>query len=231
MRIAIMQPYFLPYIGYFQLINVVDKFIIYDNIKYTKKGWINRNRFLQNNKDVIFSIPLKKASDYVCVNERKISDSFNTTKILNQLSASYQKAPYYSTVYPTIKEIITYKEVNLFEYILHSIQVICNFLDIKTDIIISSTINIDHSLASQNKVLAICNNIKAKTYINTSGGKKLYKKDDFAQNNICLKFIESRPIEYKQFSNIFVPWLSIIDIMMFNTKNEIKNMLNQYKII
>ncbi len=231
MKIAIMQPYFLPYIGYFQLINAVDKFVIYDNIKYTKKGWISRNRFLQNDKAVIFSIPLKKDSDYLCVNERKISDSFNKTKILNQLTSSYQKALYYDTVYPMIKEIITHQEVNLFKYILHSIQIICKFLEIKTDIIISSTIDIDHSLASQNKILAICNNIKSKTYINTSGGRNLYKKDDFTQNNICLKFIESRPIEYKQFSNIFVPWLSIIDIMMFNTKSKIKNMLNQYEII
>ena len=59
--LGIMQPYFLPYIGYWQLLSAVDQFVVYDNIKYTKKGWINRNRFLRDGTDAVFTIPLKGA--------------------------------------------------------------------------------------------------------------------------------------------------------------------------
>lgn len=100
MKVAIMQPYFFPYIGYWQLINSVDTFVIYDNIQYTKKGWINRNRFLQNGKDCLFSISLKKDSDFLDIRDRIISDDFNRKKMLNQIKCSYQKAPYFDEVSP-----------------------------------------------------------------------------------------------------------------------------------
>src|SRR5690349_10134683 len=114
MKLAIMQPYFFPYIGYFQLINASDLFIVYDNIQYTKKGWINRNRFLQNGKDVLFSIPLKKDSDYLDVRDRDLALDFNKTKLLNQIKAAYQRAPYMNETYPIIEEIIQFDDINLF---------------------------------------------------------------------------------------------------------------------
>src|SRR5882762_1494729 len=96
MRLAVMQAYFFPYIGYFQLIAAVDLFIVYDNIKYTKKGWINRNRMLQNGKDAMFSLPLKSDSDYRHVRERQVAADFNRDKFLNRIRGAYRRAPHFS---------------------------------------------------------------------------------------------------------------------------------------
>lgn len=231
MKTAIMQPYFFPYIGYFQLINAVDTFVIYDNIQYTKKGWINRNRFLQNGKDCLFSIPLKKNSDFLDVKDRIISADFNKIKLLNQFKNAYQKAPHFNGTFPFFEKIIMNEEDNLFNYIFYSIQEICKYLEINTNLVVSSTVDIDHSLTAEHKVIAICNKLDTSTYINAIGGQELYDKNDFKNNGIDLKFIKTNPIAYKQFDNDFVHSLSIIDIMMFNSKDEIKNMLKNYELI
>jgi hypothetical protein len=104
-------------------------------------------------------------------------------------------------------------------------------LNITTPIVVSSSIDIDHSLKSQNKVLSICNNQNANTYINSIGGVDLYDKTVFKNNNIDLKFIKSNSIIYEQFNNQFIPWLSIIDVMMFNSKEKIQEYLNNYTLI
>jgi len=231
MRLGIMQPYFLPYIGYWQLIHSVDKFVVYNNIKYTKKGWINRNRFLQNGKDADFTIPLKKASDFLNVRDRTISADFNRNKLLNQMKEAYKKAPYFNQIFPIFEKVLYYNECNLFDYIYFSIKEMCNILKIKTEIIISSNISIDHSLKSQDKVVAICKNMGADIYINAIGGQDLYSKETFSKNNIDIKFIKSNPFEYKQFNNEFIQWLSIIDVLMFNSEEEIYKILNSYELI
>jgi hypothetical protein len=216
MKIAIMQPYFFPYIGYFQLIAAVDLFIVYDNIKYTKKGWINRNRMLLNGKDAMFSLALKNDSDALDVCDRELAADFDRDKLINKIGNAYRHAPHFSTVFPLIERIIRYQEHNLFRYIYHSLTAICGHLGIKTDIRISSAIAIDHELKNQAKVLALCEAVGATSYINTIGGTELYSKDEFQQRGISLQFIRSRPFEYAQFENEFVPWLSVIDVMMFN---------------
>ncbi len=231
--IGIMQPYFFPYIGYFQLINSVDTFVIYDNIKYTKKGWINRNRILSNGKDKLITLPIKKDSDYLNVVERVISDDWQTEKIkfLNQLSSSYKKAPKFTEIYPIINDIINNDEKNLFDFIYNSLTQINYYLGIKTQIIKSSDIDIDHSLKSKDKVIAICKKLEASDYINPIGGTELYDKGEFIKHGINLNFIKSNSITYKQFENEFVPWLSIIDLLMFNSKDKIVEYLSDYSLI
>lgn len=217
-----MQPYFFPYIGYFQLIDSVDLFIVYDNIKYTKKGWINRNRILQNSKDVMFSLPLKKDSDFLDVRNRELAADFNSDKILNQISGAYRQAPFFAQTFPLIEQIMRYEERNLFKFIHHSITRLCEHLEIMTEIRVSSDIAIDHELKNQNKVLALCEAVGANTYINAIGGIELYSKEEFLARDIKLKFIRSKPFEYAQFGNEFVPWLSIIDVIMFTPLDVIK---------
>ncbi len=226
-----MQPYFLPYIGYFQLINAVDQFVIYDNIQYTKKGWINRNRFLQNGTDYLFTIPIQKGSDFLNISDRKIDSNFAKIKLLNKLRHAYGKAPFFTTTYPIIEEIIQNKEDNLFLYILSSVISICRFLKIGTTIITSSTIPIDHSLSGENKVLDFCQKLEANIYINAIGGQELYDKESFKKIGCDLQFIKSDQINYNQFYEPFVPNLSVLDLMMFNKKEDIRNMLTQYSII
>ncbi|MGD0712126.1 MAG: WbqC family protein [Bacteroidales bacterium] len=229
MKIAIMQPYFLPYIGYFQLINAVDKFVIYDDVNFIKGGWINRNRILNNGKVLMISVPLIGASSFKKINEIEIAK--NKEKILSTITHSYRKAPYYDEVYPLIFELINYDEDNLARFVSNSIIKISKYLEIETGFILSSEIKKDNELKAQEKVLAICKLLDASKYYNAFGGQELYNIEDFADKNIELKFIKSQLVPYKQFNNEFVPWLSIVDIMMFNTKDEIKEMLNQYELV
>jgi hypothetical protein len=222
MRLAIMQPYFFPYIGYFQLIAAVDLFIVYDNIKYTKKGWINRNRMLQNGKEAMFSLPLKSGSDSLDVCERELAEDFNRDKLLNQFKGAYRRAPYFAQTFPLVEQIVRFEEANLFRFLYHSILRTCQHLGITTEIRISSTIAIDHGLKNQDKVLALCEAVSASTYVNAIGGRDLYSKETFRDKGIDLTFIQSKPFEYSQFGNEFVPWLSIIDVMMFNPLDALK---------
>ena len=227
-----MQPYFFPYIGYFQLIAAVDLFIVYDNIKYTKKGWINRNRMLQNGKDVMFSLPLKSDSDFLDVRERELAADFNRDKLLNQFSGAYRRAPYFEQTFPLVEQIVRYEDANLFRFLHHSIVKTCEHLGIATEIKISSGIAIDHDLKSQDKVLAMCAVAGASTYVNAIGGMDLYLNETFHEKGIDLKFIKSKPFEYAQFGNEFVPWLSIIDVMMFNALDTIRTCITtNYELI
>mgnify|MGYP003647850318 FL=1 len=229
-----MQPYFFPYIGYFHLIKSVDEFVIYDNIQYTKKGWINRNRILSNGEDKILTIPIKKDSDYLNIQDRIIADSWSKdkNKLLNTINNSYKKSPQFNNIFPIVHECLSSLEVNLFKFILNSLTILNSYLEIKTKIITSSDISIDHSLKSQDKVMAICKNLKATTYVNAIGGQELYNVEDFSNKDIKLKFVKSNPLVYKQYKNEFIPWLSILDVLFFNDKKDIiKYLNNEYSLI
>ena len=226
LKVAIMQPYFFPYIGYFQLINAVDQFIIYDNIKYTKKGWFNRNRMLLNGKEAMFSIPLKRDSDYLHVRERELAADFRRRKLLNQINGAYHRAPYFSQTFPLVEKIILNESNNLFAFLYSSIINICKHLEISTDINISSNIVINHDLKNQEKVIAICKAVGAATYVNSFGGIDLYSKAKFDAIGIDLQFIQSLPFQYRQLDEKFVPWLSIIDVLMFNSLKLVQRQLS-----
>jgi hypothetical protein len=223
MKLGIMQPYFLPYIGYFQLIAEVDQFIVYDNIEYTKKGWINRNRMLLNGTDTRFSLPLRKASDSLDVVQREISPDFDRRKLLNQFRGAYQRAPYFEQTFALLDPIIHNVEKNLFRYIYHSITAVCCYLDIGTKIHVSSSVAINHELKSEHRVIALCKAMNAKTYINPIGGKELYDRSQFSMHGIDLRFIKTIPFEYQQFGATFVPFLSIVDVLMFNSPSAVRD--------
>lgn len=226
-----MQPYFFPYVGYFQLIAAVDLFIMYDNIKYTKKGWINRNRMLQNSKEVLFSLPLKKDSDSLDVRERELSADFNSNKLLNQFKEAYQRAPYFAQTFPLLENILHYDDANLFGFLHHSIVKICEHLGVTTEVKKSSDIAIDHNLKNQDKILALCKAVGASIYVNAIGGMELYSKETFQGKGIDLKFIQSKSFDYVQFDDEFLPWLSIIDVMMFNTVEVIQEQLTKFDTV
>jgi len=229
MRLGIMQPYFLPYIGYFQLINAVDKYVIYDDVNYIKGGWINRNKLLLHGKEFMFNLILSGASPNKLINEITVNE--NQNNLLKTIQSSYVKAPYFINVYPFIEEVFEYRDKNLARFIGNSIIRIAQYLGCKTEFIYSSEIEKDCSLKGQEKVIHICNVLKATEYINAIGGQGLYSKEEFKHKKIDLKFLATQSIEYKQFTNEFIPYLSIIDVMMFNSVEEIKKMLNKFELI
>lgn len=234
MKLAIMQPYFMPYIGYFQLINLVDKFIIYDDVNFIKKGWINRNNILANKNVMLFTIPLKKASQNELIKNININvDSFSIwkKKFLKTLEMSYSHAKNYNSVILLLEDIFSYNSKSISELATYSLIVTCKYLDIKTEIILSSTIYCNEVLSGQERILDICLKEGAKTYINPIGGMELYSESLFKENNIDLFFIKSDNVIYKQFSEDFIPFLSIIDVLMFNDKKRILEMLNDFELV
>ena len=224
-KTAIMQPYFFPYIGYFQLIAAVDLFIVYDNIKYTKKGWINRNRLLNNGKAAVFSLPLRSGSDSLDVRDRELAADFRRNKLLNQINGAYRRAPFFAQTFSLIERVVRHEDSNLFRYVEHSILRTCEHLGIATEVRRSSEVAADHSLKGQERVLALCEAVGTTNYVNAIGGVHLYSRDEFQTRGVRLEFIESTPFEYAQFGGDFVPWLSIIDVMMFNPLDVIRTRL------
>ncbi len=232
MKIAIMQPYIFPYIGYFQLINLVDTFVFYDDVNFINKGWINRNNILVNGKPNLITIPLKEASQNKLINQIEIlNDGKWQNKFLKTIEQTYKKSSQFQTVFPLIEEIITQKESNISKNIFHSTKLICDYLSIKTKLIPSSTIYQNTHLKAQERILDICIQEKANHYINPQGGIELYDRSFFENKNIQLSFLKSSPTEYPQFSNTFVPYLSIIDVLMFNEKTTVHNHLVSFELI
>lgn len=224
-----MQPYFLPYIGYWQLLAAVDKFIVYDNIQYTKKGWINRNRFLRNASDALFTIPLKKDSNLQHICQRQIAPAYNREKLSKQLKSAYQKSPFFKSAFPLLEKIIHCQSNNLFDYIYYSIIEVCDYLDINSSkLVVSSKITADHTLRSEQRVIAICKALHASEYYNPIGGTALYSKEQFEKNGIELHFLQPNSIAYQQFTPAFTPWLSIVDVLMFNHVDDVKKLLGEY---
>ncbi len=229
MKLAIMQPYFLPYIGYFQLIKAVNLFIIYDDVQFIKGGWINRNYMLLNGGKFMFNLILKGASANKLINE--ISVQPNQNKLLKTIYHSYNKAPYFESAFPVIENILNYEDKNLAKFIGNSIITICNYSEIDTKIIYSSALEKNNELKAQEKIIHICKLLDADTYINAIGGQELYDKETFKKFCIDLKFIKCNLTSYPQFKNEFIPWLSILDVMMFNSTDEINKMLDNYEFI
>lgn len=232
MRLGIMQPYFFPYIGYWQLINHVDKYIIYDDVNFIKGGWINRNNILINGEGKFINIRTHNASSNKLINEVGVLENpINKAKTLKAIEYNYRKAPFFNQVYPIIENIMNQPEDNLSKFLIYEIKKICEYLLIDTDIIVSSKIKKDNSLKGQDKVLEICKIFAADEYVNAIGGQELYSHEIFAQHNIKLSFMQSYAKEYNQFNSEFLPNLSIIDVMMFNSPGRINEMLDNYTIL
>ncbi|MBA0183342.1 WbqC family protein [Pectobacterium versatile] len=229
MKLGIMQPYFFPYIGYWQLIKAVDVYVIYDDVNYIKGGWINRNNFLINGGKKLFSISLDNSSSYKLINEIEIKDDF--VKFVKMIKTNYSKAPFFNDVYNLVNEIIAFEAKNLAMFLFNSIELILKYLSIKRELLLSSDIQKDVSLKGQDKILNICGNLCADSYINAIGGEALYEREVFHKNGIGLFFIKPTLSQYKQNTNVYVPGLSIIDVMMFNSPDEINKMLDDYEYL
>jgi hypothetical protein len=234
MRLAIMQPYLFPYIGYFQLINAVDRFVVYDDVAFIKQGWINRNNILLNEKKNMFSIPLINSSSFSVINEIYVSDKpYNwERKLLATIKQAYSKAPYFTVIFPMIEDVITGSANKLISDLAkNSVKAILDYLAIDTTIITSSSIYNNKDLMSVDRILDICKKENATIYINPIGGIDLYKKEQFSREGQELFFIKTDFSTYKQFNNEFIEGLSMIDVLMFNSVDEIKFMLNQFTLV
>lgn len=231
MVLAIMQPYFLPYIGYIQLVNAVDKFVLYDDVNFINRGYINRNNLLMNGKPLLFTIPLQNASQNRLIREITLTEDKSWQKrLLKTVEQSYRKAPHFETIYPMFAELLAYESENVGDYCLNALQTVCDYLEIGTEIVPSSTIYRNTHLKAQERILDICRQEKASHYINPQGGMELYDRNIFAENGIRLSFLKAKLTPYPQFKAPFVPALSILDVLMFNTVYEVRELLKDYEL-
>ncbi|WP_201353775.1 WbqC family protein [Hydrogenimonas urashimensis] len=229
MKIGIMQPYFFPYIGYYQLMEAVDTYVIADDLNYIKNGYINKNSILLNNQPFKISLQLFGASQNKLINQIEVGE--NGPKLLSTIKNAYKKAPFFKEVFPLLEDILLEKEKNLGRFLGNSLMKTAKYLEIEVDFLYSSEIEKDNSLKFDERIYDICHRLNGDHYINAIGGQKLYSKEKFAKHGIRLNFIQTHVIQYKQFNDSFVPNLSIIDVMMFNSKKDLKIFLNEYSLV
>lgn len=233
MKLGIMQPYFFPYFAYWQLIDSVDLFLIYDDVNYIKGGWINRNQILLNKQKHYLNIRLYHASPNKIINEIELlNDPIYRHKTIRMIDSAYKGAPFFNQCMPLIEAVLLSKESNLAIFLFNEINLVCEYLHINTKIMFSSQIKKDVDLKAEDRIIHICKLLKADEYYNAIGGVGLYQKHVFCCNGIKLNFLKSRPIRYAQYGqNDFVGNLSIIDMMMNLSVNEIRELLKEYDLI
>lgn len=231
MKLAIMQPYFLPYLGYFQLMAAVDKFVVYDDVQFIKGGWINRNRILLDGRAHFITVPLLGASPNRRINEIELAPRSRwREKILKTTGLAYRSAPQYEKVLPLLRAIIEFPAERLADYLFLSLVRLKDYLNLATELIASSNRYGNEVLKGRERVLDICRQEKAGLYINAPGGRELYDASAFSERGVDLRFLESTPIEYRQGTSEFCPSLSIVDVLMFNSPAEVKSLLSAYHL-
>lgn len=231
MIVAIMQPYFMPYLGYFQLINAADHFVYLDDVNFIKRGWINRNCLLKDGQRELFSIPLKKLSQNKYISQIEVNDDGWQEKLLEKIRHYYGKAPQYPRVAPLLDAIVHSKGDSIAELAITSIEETLRFLGLPKATSRSSRLALAAGLRGQDRLIAICSTLGADQYVNTIGGLDLYHPEDFSREGISLRFLQAGLPAYPQFSADFEPGLSIIDVLMFNRPAEIISMLDACSFI
>jgi len=223
-RIAIMQPYLFPYIGYFQLIYAADIFVFYDDVNYINRGWINRNNILLNGKAQLFTVSCIDASQNKLIKDIDVLIDKAIPKLLTTISNAYKKAPYFADVFPVIeKTFLADKEPSVSKLAINSVINVCEYLNLQRAFKVSSESYDNRELKKADRLIDICHIEGIHSYINPSGGRELYSKEYYSERGVALNFLIPEKIEYAQFGGPFVPWLSIIDVLMFNSKDKINN--------
>lgn len=231
MKLAVMQPYLFPYIGYFQLIAAVDTFLIYDDVNFIKKGWINRNRILHNGQPMGFTVPLANASQNSLIKDVEISkDGKWQAKLLKTIQHAYGKAPYFDEVFPIVENCLQLETDSISIMAVHSIKSVLKYIRVQTKVLESSVPYESSEFKGQERILHLCKKLNADTYLNPFSGHHLYDREVFEKSGVVLHFVESVAYDYRQFDKQFISNLSIIDVMMFNGPENTRKLVNLHQL-
>lgn len=235
MKIAINQPFTFAYIGFYQLISVVDKFIFYDDVTFMKQSWINRNRILVGGKDLFFNIQLDDASSFKLISDTNIRyNKIAIEKLLKTIKQAYSKAPYFTETYKIVEDCFSLieNERRISKIAYHSVKSVCDYVGITTQLEFSSENYANtKGIGRKERLYEILRLNNATDYVNLPGGTGLYSKEEFLKHGFNLHFIDRGQIVYKQFNNEFIPWLSIIDVLMFNSAEETKALIDKCTLV
>lgn len=232
MKVAIMQPYFFPYIGYFQLMHAVDTFVIFDDVQFIKKGWIHRNQIVIDGEPHPFTLSIQKMSQnkLICEHERALAEE-TVVRQIKQLHHAYQKAPYFNEVMPVLERALSNPERNVAIYLAQSLQEVARYLQIDTRFLLTSELERDPTLRGQERVIDYCRQLGATHYINAINGRALYDEESFQHDGIALSFLQSDLPAYRQGTDTYLPYMSIIDCMMNCSAQHIHEMLHRYELV
>lgn len=228
MRIAIMQPYLLPYLGYFQLLHRVDTFVLLDDVAFINRGWINRNRLLVNGEEYLFTVPLAGSSQNKLIQDLRLHpDDRARRKLLATIRQAYRAAPEFAQVLPLAEAVLLSQEPDLTTLVLNSLTLINDYLGRPVPLVRSSALAGRGAATGQARIIAICQNLGASEYVNLVGGAALYSAADFAAQGLTLKFLQPVLPPYRQGSGAFVPGLSILDVLMHNSPARTRELVRQ----
>ncbi len=228
-----MQPYFVPYLGYFQLLSAADLFVIHDDVEYSKGGWVNRNRILLAGEPRFLTVALERQSDYAQISDRRISTGYDCKKSVRQLEAAYGRAPYWAEIRSELSSLVCAPTRSLVEFNMVGLTSLRDMLGLTTPIALASDILPNADSVGQRKVIDVCRAVGASEYLNAIGGVELYSTDAFREADIKLEFLRSRLSRYPQGSNQdFVPALSVLDPLAWTGPNGTRDLvLSDYEII
>jgi len=232
MRLAIMQPYFLPYVGYFHLLDAVDEFVFFDDVNFIKRGWVNRNNFLVQGRAHLFSVSLIGASQNDLIKDVRINYTEKwKDNFIKILQFNYSKAKNYEAIFSFMNKYLSQDYEYISDLNIAIIEGICAYLEMEKTFKKSSSIAYDRAASAEGKILSICSVQKATQYINPIGGLELYDKAQFTEKNIVLNFVQSEALSYEQHKGKeFVPHLSFLDMLMFCDVSQVKEHLKKYSL-
>jgi hypothetical protein len=232
MRLAVMQPYLFPYLGYFQLMHSVDRFVLFDDVAFIKRGWINRNRILLDGDDYLFTIPLEGASQNrrICDIET-VGDMKWKSRLLKTVERAYRGAPHFDSTFALMEATFATGERNIARLIAHSVDLIARHIGLCVRLVATSQSYENSRLKGQDRILDICMQERATAYHNAIGGQELYDHGRFAWEGIELRFIRPHLREYAHKAATFIPGLSIIDVLMWNDVSTVRAMASEYDVV
>ena len=229
-RVAIMQPYLFPYIGYYQLVFAADKFVFFDDVNFRKKSYIQRNSILLDGEPCLFTLPVIAASQ-----NKKIRDlefSIEVGSVLNKIRESYLNAPYFNQIFPMVEHVLGSKSRCLADVCEMSIREVFGLAGLSVEILRSSDLDYDREADAQGKILDIVKSLRGDLYLNPPGGRGLYSRGEFRENGIELYFLESVQTPYQQ-ANLtgFVENLSVIDVLMWAGTEGLRERLDSHRLV
>lgn len=236
MRVAINQPYFFPYLGYFSLIKQTEQFVLLDEVQFIKQGWIHRNRVLSEGGSWNYiRVPLEKYRQKDLISEVRINNKEEwRNEIFKHLLYYKKRAPYYQETIDTVEKALNIDTDSIVRLNEHSLRVICNYIGIPADFKIFTEMGlvVERSEAPDEVPLNICEALGNVTeYWNLEGGASFYDRSKFEKAGIAIKFLKSNLLEYPQIQGGFEKALSILDVMMFNEPKKIRDMLDDFILI